>query len=368
MVLFWFLLTTLIIIAIQNILFRRLGFRKVEYTRQFVDRTCFQGDTTLLVETLSNKKRLPIPWLYVESSLEAALQFSHQDNFSVSKGTHYQNHQSYFTLSSDQRIKRTHALVPMRRGVYNLQTVTLTSGDLLGISRQSKQIPLDSQLIVYPKPITIPFDRIPYHSWQGDQIVKRFIMPDPFITAGTRPYQYGDSLKAVNWKATARTGALQVHQYEFTANRKLLIIVNVDDNEGMWRAVSNIELIERSINVAAGVAKLAIDQGMECGFAANMRGIEHADSVWVAPARGDGQWYGMLEVMAQLLLERTEPLNDMLLRYAEEGLSQHDIFIISTYWNEANEQAAQQLRRNQNAVLVLQTDELSEDLAKEAVQ
>jgi len=367
MVLFWFLLTTLIIVAAQSMLFRKLSFRKVEYSRQFVDRTCFQGESTLLVETLSNKKRLPIPWLYVESSLDASLQFAHQDNFSVSKGTHYQNHQSYFTLSSDQRIKRTHTLIPSRRGVYELQTVTLTSGDLLGLSRQTKKIPLHSQLTVYPKPIEFPLDRIPYHSWQGDQIVKRFIMPDPFLTAGTRPYMYGDSLKAVNWKATARTGEMQVHQYEFTANRKLLIIVNVDDNEGMWRTVSNIELIELCINVAAGVAKLAIDQGMECGFAANMRSIESTDSVWVAPARGDGQWYGMLEAMAHLLLDRTEALYEMLTRYAEEGLSQHDILIISSYWNEANEQAAQQLRRAQNAVLVMQTDELSEVWAKEAV-
>jgi len=368
MVLFWFLLTTLIIVAAQSVMFRKLSFRKVEYSREFVDRTCFQGESTLLVETLSNKKRLPIPWLYVESSLDAALQFAHQDNFSVSKGTHYQNHQSYFTLSSDQRIKRTHTLIPKRRGVYELQTVTLTSGDLLGLSRQSKKIPLNSQLTVYPKPIGMSLDRIPYHSWQGDQIVKRFIMPDPFLTAGTRPYMYGDSLKAVNWKATARTGELQVHQYEFTANRKLLIVVNVDDNEGMWRTVSNIELIELCINVAAGVAKLAIDQGMECGFAANMRSINDADSVWLTPARGDGQWYGILEAMAHMMLERTEAMNEMLIRFAEEVLSQHDILIISSYWNEANEQAAQQLRRNQNAVLVLQTDELSEDLAKEAAR
>ncbi|MFC6332103.1 DUF58 domain-containing protein [Paenibacillus septentrionalis] len=372
MVLFWFLLTTLIIVAIQQVLFRRFSFKGLEYSRKFVSRTCFQDDETMLVETLSNKKRLPIPWMYVESSLEASLQFSNQDNFSVSAGSHYQNHQSYFTLSSYQRIKRTHTLIPRRRGLYQLQTVTLTSGDLLGLTRQTKKIPLNSQLTVYPKPLELPLDHLPSHSWQGDQIVKRFILPDPFLTAGTRPYMYGDSLKSVNWKATARTGGLQVHQYEFTASRKLLIIVNVDDHEGMWKVVSNVDQIEWCINAAAGISKQAIEQGMECGFAANMRSLDQASSTWIAPARGEGHWYVILEQMSKLLLDRTEALHEMLLRYAEEWLTHHDLLIISSYWNEAGEQAAEQLRQQQNAVLVLRADELYEysgnkEQGKEAV-
>lgn len=365
MVVFWFILIAMLAVLLQHMLFKRFVLKNVQYTRYFTEKTCFQDEPIGMVEVLSNSKRLPIPWLYVESSLDASLQFAGQENFSVSRGQYDQNHGSFFTLSGYQRIRRTHTLKPRRRGIYMLRTVTLTSGDLFGMSRVTKQIPLDSKITVYPKPLQLPLEQMPYHSWQGDHIVKRFILPDPFVVAGTRPYQYGDSLKHVNWKATARSGQLQVHQYEFTANRKLLVVVNIDDNEEMWRTVTNQDLIERSINVAAGITREVIAQGMEAGFAANMRSLEQADSALLLPAAGEGHWQAILELMAGLVLERTESLSDMLHRFADEGLSQHDILVISTYWNEAAEQAAYLLRQRQNAVLALLTSEIDNLLERE---
>jgi uncharacterized protein (DUF58 family) len=357
MVIFWFIVITMLIVVLQSWLFKKLVLRNVQYKRYFTQTSCFQDEQINMVEEMENRKRLPIPWLYVESSLESSLQFSGQDNFSVSKGEYDQNHGSFFTLSGYQRIRRTHDLTPRRRGIYSLRTVTLTSGDLFSMNRITKQIPLHSTITVYPKPLTLPLEHLPYHSWQGDHVVKRFIMPDPFVVAGTRPYQYGDSLRHVNWKATARSAQLQVHQYEFTANRKLLV-VNIEDNAEMWRTVTNFELIERFINYAAGITERVIAQGMEAGFAANTRSRESAESALLLPAAGQGQWHALLELMAGLQLERTEALSDMLVRLADEGLSQLDILVISSYWNEATEQAAHMLRQRQNAVLALLTDEL----------
>jgi len=358
MIIFWFIVISIGIVGLQSVIFKKNVLRKVEYKRYFTDSTCFQDEHINMIEVLENRKRLPIPWLYVESSLEASLQFSGQDNFSISKGEYDQNHGSFFTLSGYQRIRRTHGITPRRRGIYSLRTVTLTSGDLLSLNRVSQQISLTSTIKVYPKPIPLPIGHLPYHSWQGDHIVKRFILPDPFVVAGTRPYQYGDSLRHVNWKATARSNQMQVHQYEFTANRKLLVVVNIEDNEEMWRAVTNIELIERLINYAAGITEQVISQGMEAGFAANSSGVDSSESTLLLPAAGQGQWHAILELMAGLQLIRTEPLPDMLVRLSKEGLSGYDILILSSYWNEATEEAAQLLRLRQNAVLALHMDEL----------
>ena len=97
MILFWFILTAAILVGIQQWIYRKFAFTGVEYTRRFTKQACFQDEKVLMIETLSNKKRLPMPWLYVESSLESDLQFKHSDNFTVSSGSYFQNHQSYFT-------------------------------------------------------------------------------------------------------------------------------------------------------------------------------------------------------------------------------------------------------------------------------
>ncbi|MCR2802845.1 DUF58 domain-containing protein [Paenibacillus soyae] len=357
MFIFWLLLTTVAVLYGQSLLFKRLVFKNLTYRREFRRKTCFRGDEVELVETLENNKRFPVPWLRVESLLSANLGFRKSENFDVSKGSLFQNHRSFFSLAGYTRITRTHHLTPTRRGCYKLDTVTLTGGDLLGNAQRHMQLPLQSELIVYPRPAEVPFHELPSRSWQGDYSIRRFIVPDPFVIVGAREYQAGDSMKQVNWKASARTGELMVHQYDFTADRCLMVIVNVEDVEGMWRSVSNESLIEKGIEWAAGAAEAAISQGMEVGFAANMPLRTESGSVRIDADRGHEHLLMLYEAMARLELDRTEPMLSLLEREIRIGYANRDVLVISAYWNEELEAAAQALRLLGNSVTAWQLTE-----------
>ena len=55
---------------------------------------------------------------------------------------------------------------------------------------------------------------MPSRKWQGDVLVKRWIMPDPFLVGGLREYRAGDPMRSVHWGASARTGRMQVKTYD----------------------------------------------------------------------------------------------------------------------------------------------------------
>lgn len=352
MFILWFVLTSAAVLYGQTLLFRKLVLNRLSYQRQFRQRSCVRGDEIELVELIENRKWLPVPWLRVESQLSAHLGFRKGENFDVSKGELYQNHRSFFSLGGYTRVTRTHRLTPARRGCYNLSTVTLTGGDLLGNAHCHMQIPLEGELIVYPRPAEVPFHELPSRSWQGEHAIRRFIVPDPFVISGAREYQPGDTMKQINWKASARTGTLQVHQYDYTADRSLMLLLNVDDAEGMWRSVSNEALIEQGIEWAAGAAEAAIVQGMEVGFAANMPLAGSLDSTRIEANRGYEQLTAMYEAMARLELSRTESFLSLVGREGQLAYSNRDILVISTYWNEELEAAAARLRSNGNSVTV----------------
>lgn len=352
MILFWFIVAAVAILSVQSRVFQRFVLRRIKYERRFTSKTCYSGDQVELLEEMANAKWLPVPWLRVESQLSTHLHFQQLDNFSVSSGQLYQNHKSFFSLAPYTKITRTHRITCAKRGWYKLQTVTLTGGDLLGLSKASEQIALHGELLVYPKPAEVPIHELPYHSWQGDQSVKRWIINDPFVIAGVRDYQAGDTFKQINWKATAKTGNLQVHQFDFTADRRLMIYLNVDDAEGMWRSVTDLALIERGIEWAAGAAEAVIQQGMEVGFAANMPTAGMKESVHIEPRGGHEHLIGLFEEMAKLEIERTELFHHLLEREAQSGYSERDILMITSYWNDELEQQANQLRYNGNAVAV----------------
>ncbi|RJX37704.1 DUF58 domain-containing protein [Paenibacillus pinisoli] len=352
MFILWILLFSMAAIYGQGRLFKRHALRELTYSRKFRQHTCFAGDEIELVEQLDNRKSLPVPWLRVESQLPAQLQFRQGENIEVSSGNLYQNHRSLFSLGSYKRLTRTHYVKALKRGCYRLNSVTITGGDLLGVFLQHTKFQLNDELVVYPRPAEVPFHLLPSRSMQGEYTVKRFIVPDPFVVSGAREYQPGDSMKQINWKASARTGVLQVHQYDYTAERNMMILLNVEDRETMWRTVSNKALIERGIEWAAGVADAAIVQGMAAGFTANMPVDSGPDSVRIESNRGHEHMLLLLEVMAMLELSRTVKFQQLLEHEASLGYSDRDIVILSAYWNDTLEYAADKLRACGNSVTV----------------
>ncbi|MCA0757999.1 DUF58 domain-containing protein [Paenibacillus sp. N4] len=352
MILFWFIVAAAAILLAQSKLFKSRVLRQIEYRRHFQSKACFRGDQVELVEKISNAKWLPVPWLRVESQLSSHLHFQKQENFQVSSGQLYQNHKSFFSLPPYTKITRKHKITCAKRGWYQLHTVTLTGGDPLGLTNATKQIPLESRMLVYPRPAEVPISELPYHSWQGDRSVRRWIINDPFVIAGVRDYQAGDTYKQINWKATAKTGRMQVHQHDFTADRRLMIYLNVDDAEGMWRSVTDEALIEHGIEWAAGAAEAVIGQGMDVGFAANMPLSGSRESVRIEPRGGHEQLIGLFECMAMLQIERTELFHQLLQAEADSGFRERDVLVISSYWNDALEKQAERLRWNGNAVAV----------------
>ncbi len=352
MLLLWFIAAAVIILVAQSATFGRYALRRITYQRHFETKACYQGERILLIEQMTNAKWLPVPWLRVESQLSSRLLFNRADNFLISSGELSQNHKSFFALAAYTKVTRKHTVLCARRGWYKLQSVTLTGGDLLAIRSVTKKIALDEQLLVFPKPAQVPIHEIPFSSWQGERSVPRWTISDPFIVAGVRDYQAGDTFKQMNWKATAKTGRMQVHQYDYTADRRLMIYLNVDDVEGMWRSVTDEALVEKGISWAAGAAEAVIRQGMEAGFAANMPVADLRESIRIEPRSGQEQLLRIFEAMAKLTIERTELFHQLLEREAQGSLRSCDVLIISSYWNDKLELQANALRFNGNAVAV----------------
>src|SRR5699024_9228119 len=150
-----------------------------------------------------------------------------------------QFHKSLFSLKPYKKITRWHDVTCLKRGDYRMETVTMTSGDPLGFNPKHRVINVsNANILVYPNLVPLGDIPFPTHSWMGYITVRRWIVEDPFLTAGVREYTHGDSMNAINWKATARTGNLQVNKKDFTADPHLMIYLNFDDiEEDIWKPV-----------------------------------------------------------------------------------------------------------------------------------
>ncbi|WP_010278385.1 DUF58 domain-containing protein [Paenibacillus senegalensis] len=300
----WTLFVAFLIIAGQSLIYKKWALKNITVTRHFSRSAVFEGEEVQLVEKISNRKLLPVPWLKLESLIHANLQFRKQFNLNISGGEMFQNHSSLFSLMPNRLITRRHYIVCKGRGAYNLNSATVTCGDLVGLQSVYTTIPLNAELLVYPR--TLSMDEIPLtrRSWQGELLVKRWVMPDPFMIQGVREYRNGDSMKDVNWKATASTGELQVHNRGFTADQKMIILLNFEVSEKMWNAVTDPELVELGIRYAATIAEDGIRQGMEVGFGTNGYTVDAPkEPVWIPPLSGQEHMTHLYETMAKLVID-----------------------------------------------------------------
>ncbi|WP_036745590.1 DUF58 domain-containing protein [Paenibacillus sp. UNC451MF] len=344
------LFITLLVLVIQVIVFKALGHKGLTYERYFSAKGCFEGEEAEMVERIANRNLIPVPWLRLESLIHAGLRFYSQANLDINNGQLFQNHKSLFSLMPYTQITRRHRIYCSKRGCYRLNTASLTYGDLVGLYRNTLRLSLDTELLVYPKLASLDEMTLPSHSWQGDWSVRRWIVEDPFMISGAREYRYGDPLNGVNWKATARSGRLQVHQRDYTADHRLMIYLNVEDHEKMWNQVNDEALFEKGLSIAAAIAQRAIELGMEVGFSTNAYSVDSKEPVRVEPRNGAGHMTYLLETMAKVVVARSIPFDTLLDEEAVNGFTNQDILIISAYVSDKMRAPMEQLRYQGNAV------------------
>lgn len=354
----WLIFIAVLVLVVQTILYKKRGVQKIGYDRFFNVRHTFAGEEVEMVEKITNRKLLPLPWLRLESSIQAGLQFEQQSDLNISSGDYYQNHRSLFSLAPYTEIVRRHKVFCAQRGSYLLQSATLTCGDLFGFHANSKPLRLSARLIVYPKIMEMDEIPLPSHSWQGDTVVRRWIVNDPFVISGVREYRSGDTLNHVNWKATARTGALQVHNHDFTANQRLMILLNFDVTEEMWTAVTEPELIELGLSYAASIAQYTIDKGLETGFGCNgyLQDLQDLtkEPLMIHPSLGHEHLTFIYEEMAKLVIARSSDFPTFMEReLINQAGELTDFLLITAFVSQKMQQYIDDLRQQGHAVEIL---------------
>ena len=234
----WLIALTVAFALLQAVIFHHFNLRKLSYERHFSQKSAFEGQKVELIEGMRNEKLLPVPWLRAESRIPRELAFEKEqmDAHEVSGGLY---HKSIFFLPPMSRITRHHEISLRKRGVYDAGSVALTAGDLFSLARSERQEELDCGIVVYPRILSEDELPDPANRWLGEAVVKRWIMPDPFLVNGIRDYRAGDTLRDVHWRASARTGELCVKVRDYTSDPRALVILNVQTSEAQWADVAD---------------------------------------------------------------------------------------------------------------------------------
>ncbi|MDO7907413.1 DUF58 domain-containing protein [Paenibacillus sp. JX-17] len=357
MALLWLLIVGGAIVVLQGLLLGWRPLRGIKYERKLSVKRLYAGQTMEMIEKIENHKRLPVPWLRLEAMLPSSFSFQEQGQLEVSKGEYYQNHKSVFTLKPHTRVKRRHPVTCTRRGIYQVDTAHMSAGDLFGVFSQSTRWDVPVSLTVYPQ--LLPAGELPaaYRIWQGELEVQRWIVDDPFLITGTRNYQSNDPMNRIHWKASARTGELQVYKRGYSADPQAVMLLNIQDSPSIWNVI-NERHAEYTISFAATAASELIGRGLKVGFGHNAHRFSMETAARIEPGYGTAHLELLLAEMAGILLKCLMPmeqyLQDEVTLRSDNREERLDYVLISAFTTPKMEQALECLKELGHTVTVIQ--------------
>ncbi|MHB9133258.1 MAG: DUF58 domain-containing protein [Armatimonadota bacterium] len=154
-----------------------------------------------------------------------------------------------------------------RRGHYRLGPLTLTGYDPFGLLAVSRTIPLEHDVIVYPRPLPVP--EVVLGGLGGRQ--QNEVRPvghagESADFHGIRPYVQGDDLRRVHWKATAHTGKLAIKEYEYRYSGAVEVILDLQS--GIHVGSDEFSTLEAAVTLSASVLNHVIGAGNQAGLLA----------------------------------------------------------------------------------------------------
>ena len=172
-------------------------------------------------------------------------------------------------------------ITPTRRGGHDLRGVTVRYTSVLGLVARQERTELPAHVDVYPD----------VHAARALEMLRRQGRQDARLGSlrvrggdtefeRLRPYQAGDEVRHIDWRASARRDDPTVRQFQAESNQNVVFALDV--GRAMRGESEGITSVDHALNAALLAADVALRGGDKAGFLA----FDDAPRAFMAPTGG----------------------------------------------------------------------------------
>ena len=263
---------------------------RLEVSRR-VDRAEIElGESVEASVSLRNAKGLPAPWIFWRDQIDPGLDVEGETC-------------AFESLPARAESLLSYRLHSTRRGLFRLGPAVVEASGPFGLVRRFQVEPDVRFLTVFPRTVSLgegwPLGHRPIHEVPR----RRSLFEDPSRFLGVRPYEPGDSLRRIHWRATARSGTMQVKIFEPAVLAGVLLAVemsttaypNLQDEDAKGDA-----RVEAVITAAASLADFVLAGDQSVALLSN-----GADAAERYPGDWSGGTFRRLSELDEALAEGT---------------------------------------------------------------
>jgi uncharacterized protein (DUF58 family) len=171
-----------------------------------------------------------------------------------------------------------YTLTPKRRGLYRWQQVVLRTAAPMGLFWRKKILTVPAEVTVYPRVLALRrcplLDQIGHQGQEFETGRSWRDNSSEGITKSARPYRWGDPIKNVHWRTSARLGALYTRELEQSEGEESIVLV-LDNRPEHWQA----ERFEQAVETAAALFFYGKRRGMDIALSTGAEILLHQEQV-----------------------------------------------------------------------------------------
>ncbi len=205
-----------------------------------------------------------------------------------------------FQIAPHTETGLTYHVFPPRRGVFQWQGLMLRLLSPQGLVWRAWQIPIETQVDVYPDLMGLRLLSIRLSLEAAGGIRRRQRVLGGTEFAELQEYNRGDDLRLIDWKATARRGHPLVRVCEPERDQPLLILL--DRGRLMTSQVAGLKRFDWALNATLSLAMAGLRRGDRVGVCV----FDHDMHTWIPPQSGNSYLSRILDQVYSLEPVMTE--------------------------------------------------------------
>ncbi|MGQ0609166.1 MAG: DUF58 domain-containing protein [Chloroflexota bacterium] len=280
-------------------LWSRYGLDSIGYERRIGSGRAVHGDEVPLDIEVWNRKLLPVPLLTADDHVTDTLRIRGR-SLIASERPGQGALQNSWSLLWYERVVRHLVIDARRRGTFVFGPIRLTVSDLFERGTNSEERELPGELLVRPR--TVPI-RAPHAAQAplGTARTRSSLFTDPARFAGVRPYQPGDPMRRIHWRATARIGDPVSRRYEPVHERQVLLAVDLQTVPGPhWLMLFDDDQVEALCVATASLARRMLRTDTACGLLVGAQLAGGRRWAYLPPSAASSQLGRIEDVLARV--------------------------------------------------------------------
>lgn len=208
------------------------------------------------------------------------------------------------------------------RGSYEIGIKSIDFEDFLGIFR-FKYTLRDTKLItVYPRIIELDYFNLKTDYMSEIHANLRSKSEDMSSVEDIRKYAFGDSLRKIHWKLTAKTGRLLVKKYQSTSETSAVLFLDLMSNP--YSHETNTIIEDKVVEAAVSVLHYCTRNWIP------VRLVYYNDGLKEVEARNPLMFEELYGVLAEIKFNQSIVLEDLLDVYLKEYASKTNVILFTS--------------------------------------